>query len=166
MQGIRHEHVWIGHWTHIVLRRAANIAALAFNALPAICFYRCHHHCCELQARRMAWEKREIQRTLITMPKNITSHRSSWPFGHKQIICKKNQWRWLTNNLSVSQLLCWNKWQVCFSRVCTWLDEREKSYLSVHSQSRTPVPQTGPSSGSCWSHPGRNHSNHLAVPSH
>lgn len=67
----------------------------------------------------------------------------------------------------VTVTVCWNKrLRGCFCRAFTWLDESVMPYRSVHSQSRKPAPQTGPSSGSCWSHPGRNHSNHLVVPNH
>lgn len=41
-----------------------------------------------------------------------------------------------------------------------------KDVLNVHSQSRTPVPQTGLFSGSCWSRPGRSHNSHWVTPGH
>lgn len=39
--------------THVILRGATDVAALALNALPAVGLHGCHHHGRELEARRM-----------------------------------------------------------------------------------------------------------------
>ena len=47
------EHAGRGRDTHVILRGATDVAALALDALPAVGLHCCHHHGGELQARRM-----------------------------------------------------------------------------------------------------------------
>lgn len=39
--------------THVILGSATDVAAFTLDALPAVGLHCCHHHGCELQARRM-----------------------------------------------------------------------------------------------------------------
>lgn len=86
-----------------------------------------------------------IKKNIDHNAKNITSYRSPWLFLHKQINnLRNNQWQKLNNNLSVLQLLCWNKWlQDCFCRACNligWegnaIPERPQSEQDTSSSDR------------------------------